>query len=283
MASSPTLRRRRLSWRLRELREQAGLTADEVTNQAHERGASRWSASKITRIERNEWVRPKVEDVELLLDIYRVDDPGERDAIVILAKQARQRGWWVGYADVLGKGTLTGLEPEASVVRTFELAVIPGLLQTEGYARALIASSGITDAAEIDRRVEARMMRKQILARSDAPRYWAIIDESALRKIPRELREEQLRHLVQVQRPNLRVQVLPDSIGPHAGMMGQFLILDFPEDPSVVYVEGHTTQLFHEEPEEVERYKLLYDYVQSTALSVDESRALLERMLESRT
>lgn len=281
MASSPTLRRRRLSWRLRELREAAGLTADQVTERARKRGAQRWSASKLTRIERNEWVRPKIEDIELLLDVYEVTDQAERDACIKLAKQARQRGWWVGYADVLGKGTLTGLEPEASVIRTFELALIPGLLQTEAYARAVIRGGGIADEAEIDRRVEARMMRKQVLMKSDAPRYWAIIDESALRKVPADLAEEQIGHLLQVQRSNLRVQVLPDSVGPHASMEGQFVILDFPDDPSVVYIEGHSSQLFHEEPEEVNMYDLLYDYVQSSALSVDDSRAFLERLMES--
>lgn len=281
MASSPTLRRRRLSWRLRELREAARLTADQVTERARKRGAQRWSASKLTRIERNEWVRPKIEDIEMLLDIYEVTDQQEREACIKLAKQARQRGWWVGYADVLGKGTLTGLEPEASVIRTFELALIPGLLQTESYARAVIRGGGSTDEAEIDRRVEARMMRKQILMKSDAPRYWAIVDEAALRKIPDDLLEEQVQHLLDVQRSKLRVQVLPDSTGPHAALMGQFVILDFPEDPSVVYIEGHASQLFYEEPEEVDRYNLLYDYVQSSALSVDDSRVFLRNFVES--
>ncbi|MBB5998569.1 transcriptional regulator with XRE-family HTH domain [Streptomonospora salina] len=281
MASSPTLRRRRLSWRLRELREQAGLTADEVTDRAHQRGAQRWSPSKITRIERNEWIRPKVEDVEMLLDIYEVTDQDDRDACVALAKQARRRGWWVGYSDVLGRGALTGLEVEASVIRTFELAVVPGLLQTEEYARAMIRGGGITDEDEVERRVEARMMRQQILSRADAPRYWATIDEAALRKIPAAALREQVSHLLQVQRSTLRVQVLPDAAGLHAGMMGPFVIMDFPSDPIVVYIEGHTSQTFHEEPEDVERYNLLYTYVQAAALSVDDSTAFLESLLES--
>lgn len=202
MAKSSTLRRRRLSRRLRELREAKGLTAAHVTAEARRRGKGKWSRGKLTRIENNEWVRPSVTDVEALLDIYDVTDPDERQAYVILTKEARNSGWWVGYSDVLGKGAYVGLELEAASIRTYEALVIPGLLQTEEYARAITRGHGITDAADIERHVEARMARKQVLVPgTPGPQVWAIIDEAALRKIPDEIRESQIRYLLDVQIP----------------------------------------------------------------------------------
>ncbi len=256
------------------------MTAEQVTNEAKKRGG-RWSRGKLTRIEKNEWVRPDPKDVAVLLDIYGVDDHKEREAYLALTRQARQRGWWVGYSDVLGKGAYVGLEIEASRIRTYEALVIPGLLQTEAYARAVTRAAGVTDEADVERHVEARMMRKQILSRSDAPRIWAIIDEAAFRKIPASMREEQLRHLIDVQRPELRVQVLPDSVGLHAATAGSFVILDFPEDPSVVYREDIMSSLFYEEPVEIEHCELVYDHVHASALSIEESRVFLENLIES--
>ncbi|WP_420162121.1 DUF5753 domain-containing protein [Nocardiopsis sp. CNT-189] len=142
--------------------------------------------------------------------------------------------------------------------------------------------SGVTDADEVDRRVEARMLRKQVLARPDAPTFWAIIDESALRKVTPDL-ADQLQHLLDVQRSNLRIQVLPDRLGPHAAMTGQFVLLDFPEDPGVVYLESAEDQLFLEDPVELRQYELLYGYVQSSALSVDDSRAFIQERLSAIT
>ncbi|GAA1994488.1 helix-turn-helix transcriptional regulator [Nocardiopsis rhodophaea] len=279
MASSPTLRRRRLSRHLRELREAKGYTAQYVTTEAKKRGVGRWSRGKLTRIENNEWTRPSPKDVEVLLDIYKVTDPEQRQAYVTLAKQARQRGWWVGYSDVLGKGAYVGLEIEASRIRTYQALLIPGLLQTAGYARSAMRSAGITDTDEIQRHVEARMLRKQILGNPDSPRVWAIIDEAALRKIPPEIREEQIRYLLDVQRPEVGVQVLPDSAGLHAATAGSFVILDFPEDPSVVYREDILASAFYEDPREISRCEVIYDHVHASALSVEDSRAFLEALL----
>lgn len=280
MAKSPTLRRRRLSRQLRELRETRGYTSAWVTAEAKRRGAGRWSRGKLTRIENNEWVRPAVADVETLLDIYDVTDPAERQAYIDLARQARQRGWWVGYADVLGAGAYVGLELEAASIRTYEALVVPGLLQTEDYARAIVQVHGVVDSGELDRHVEARMARKQILVPGmEGPQVWAIIDEAALRKIPPPLREAQVRYLIEVQRPELRVQVLPDSAGLHAATAGSFSILDFPEDPPVVYREDVMAQLFYEDPVEVAHCEMVYRHVQASALSVEASREFLETLI----
>lgn len=278
MAVSPPWSKLQLSNRLRELREAAGLTADQVVARAGEMGETSISASTITRAERDEWVRPKIDQVDLLLTIYAVS-PVEREKLLLLAREARQRGWWTSYADVLGKGLLTGLEPASSRIREVAVALIPGLLQTEEYARAVIVGGGITDAEEIDRRVEARMLRQRLLMSPDAPQYWAIVDEAALRKIPDRLREAQIRRLLEIQRPALRVQVLPDSAGLHAGVAGGFTLLDFPDDTGLVYVENSRKQDIYDDAEDLTSFDLVYQYVSAAALSIPESIARLESLI----
>lgn len=278
MAVSPPWSKLQLSNRLRELRETAGLTADQVVARAREMGEHSISASTITRAERDEWARPKLDQVDLLLTIYAVS-PVEREKLLQLAREARQRGWWSSYTDVLGSGALVGLEPGASQIREVSVALIPGLLQTEEYARAVVVGGGITDAEEIDRRVEARMLRQRILTSPEAPQYWAIIDEAAIRKIPAALREGQLRHLLEVQRPALRVQVLPDSAGLHAAVAGGFTKLEFADDTGLVYTEDAYKQQIHDDAEIVSGFGLMYQYVSASAMSIPESIAYLESLI----
>lgn len=276
MVSSPPLSKMRLSRMLRESRERSGLTADQVNDRARELGATRISPSTITRIERDEWVRPKLEIVELLLDVYGIDNLAERDEYVRLAKEARRKSWWRNYDDVI-ESTLIGLEPGASRIRDVALTVIPGLLQTQAYTRAVITGAGIVDAEEIERRVEARMLRQQILGpNAEGPTYWCILDESALRKIPTEVREQQVRHLIDIQRPDLRIQVLPDGAGLHAAVAGGFTILDFAEDSGLVYTESAASQRVHDDVEDVEAFDLVYSYVSASALGIQESVRTLE-------
>ncbi|MGW9351240.1 helix-turn-helix domain-containing protein [Nocardiopsis flavescens] len=278
MALSPPRSKRTLSRRLRERREAVELTADQVVARAREMGERTISASTITRMERDEWLRPKIEMVELLLTIYD-SPPAERAELIQLTREARQRGWWNAYSDVVGKGLLTGLEPGASRIREVSVALIPGLLQIEAYARAVIVGGGITRAEEIDRRVEVRMLRQRLLSSGDAPQYWAIIDEAALRKIPADLRKNQVRHLLEVQRPNLRVQVLPDSAGLHAAASAGFTLLDFPDDTGLVYVENARNQDIYDSAEDLTAFDLVYQYVSAAALSIPESTAVLENLL----
>ncbi|MEC3893460.1 MULTISPECIES: helix-turn-helix domain-containing protein [Nocardiopsis] len=271
MSGSPTVRRRRLSHLLKELREAKGFTAQHVTDTLG------WSRGKLTHIEQNQWKRPNRRDIEDLLDIYEVTDTERRDAALSLVRQSRQQGWWVSYSDVWGGGTFVGLEAETRSIRTFEALAIPGLLQTEEYARTVIKSGGFTDEDEIDRRVQARMIRKQVLAGPDAPLYWAVIDEAALRKSPL----GQLEHLLDVQSPRLGVQVLPDSAGPHAALTAPFVILDFPEpDPAVVYVDTGSDELYLEKPPHLARYESLWRHIQATALSVEDSRSLIRSLID---
>jgi len=280
LASSPTLRRRRLSAQLHMLRLESGLTAEAAAREAKAKRPDRpWSAAKVVRIENREWKRLQSDDVLTLLDVYKVTDKRERDAFVRLALEASQSGWWVGYRDILGTGAYVDLETEASRIRTYQALAIPGLLQTEEYARAIIRGGGVTDDREIERRVEARMMRQHRLSEPDAPHLWAVVDEAAFHRIPAELRAEQLRHLIDVQRPTLRVQVLPYEAGLHAGTSGSFVLLDFSGDPSVVYLEHSLSGLFPEDPAEVEHYATVFDVLQAQALSVDESLAWMGDLL----
>ncbi|GHC78599.1 transcriptional regulator [Nocardiopsis terrae] len=282
MAASPTLRRRRLARQLLRLREEAGLTAKQAAAEAKKRAPEKsWFEAKITRIETRKILRVRDADLQVLLDVYGVTDTDEREAYRKLAREAAKSGWWFGYRDILGAGTYIDLETEASRIRTYQVQHLPGLLQTEGYARAMIRAGGVTDEEEVDRRVEVRMMRQHILARADAPRLWAIVDETAFRKLPSEVAADQIRHLLAVQRPSLRIQVLPDAVGPHAGMDGSFVILDFPDDPSAVYAEQTGgSGLLVEDPEQITLYETVLDHVQAAALSVEDSRAWIQHQLD---
>lgn len=281
MAASPTLRRRRLARRLLQLREEAGLTAKQAAAEAKKTAPDKsWFEAKITRIETRKILRVRDADLQVLLDVYGVTDPEQREAYRKLAREASTSGWWYGYRDILGSGTYIDLESEAGHVRTYQVQHLPGLLQTEAYARAMIRAGGVTSEEEIDRRVEVRMMRQHLLSRVDAPQLLAIIDETAFRKLPPDVAADQIRHLIAVQRPSLRIQVLPDAAGPHAGMDGSFVILDFKADPSVAYVEqAGGGGLLIEDPEQITTYETVLDHVQSSALSVEDSRAWLEDRL----
>lgn len=281
---SPTLRRRRLSRLLFEQREKAGLTAKHVAAEAKKRsGKTRgWSESKVNRLETGDWKRLSADDVHLLLDIYGVTDPDERAGYVGLVREASQKGWWATYENVLGTGQLIGLEAEASSIRSYQSMTIPGLLQTESYARAMAVASSMGEQDDTDRRVEARMLRKAIFSRAAPPAFWAVIDEAALLHITPELRD-QLEYLVDVShRPNIGIQILPVSGGLHAAMTAHFVIMDFPmPDPSVVYLEVATEELYLESSEQVRQYTRRFDFVQASALSVDESRELIRNRLSA--
>ncbi|MGJ6963443.1 helix-turn-helix domain-containing protein [Streptosporangium sp. G11] len=269
MTGSPTVKRRRLSAELIRLREQAGLTHDEVARRLE------WSRGRLTHMEQNKWVLPDIGNIRLLLDLYNVVDPAMHEAILDLARQSRERGWWAKYKDVFG-GSLPGFEAEATQIRTIELVTIPGLLQTADYATAIFQAGQVLDQTAVQRRVEARLARQAILNRDNPPQIWAVIDEAALRKMvggPKVM-AEQLGHLADMaMRSNIAVQVLPDSIGAHAAMGSGFVILDFMGDldPSIVYLETPTDNLFLERPEEIQAYTLTFNRVVAAALTVEES------------
>lgn len=273
---SPTARGRRLRHELKRLREEAGMTHAEVARRLE------WSASKVSRIETGQ-SRAQTGDVADLLELYGVTDDAVRKAYVQLAREARRRGWWTRYSDVLGSGTYVGLESEAATIQTYEQQNVPGLLQTESYARAFIQGALVKpDPDEVDRRVSARMERQELLDRTDVPEVWAVLDEAVVRRPvggPDVMREQLQRLIDLTTRPNSTVtlQVLPMSIGAHPGMNGSFVLLRFPDpmDRPIVHLETDTDGLYLEETVDIERYTLKFDHLMARALGPDESRAMV--------
>lgn len=273
----PTVRRRRLAGELRRLREAAELTIDEVGEKLE------CSASKISRIETGHvGVTPR--DVRDMLELYGLMGD-EREALVQLAREARKRGWWHAYNEVF-TGTFVGLEADASSLRAYQALLVPGLLQTERYARTVIrALRPDADETELKRRVAARMARQELLTDPAPPEYWAVIDEAVLRRRVGgcEVMAEQVSRLLEVARlPHVTLQVVPFGAGAHPGMEGPFLILGFPEqaDPDVVYVDSTSSGLYLEMPDDVRRYTLMFDHLRATALKPDDSVELIAESAE---
>lgn len=274
---SPTIRRRRVAMELRRLREEAGLTIERVAE------ALECSDSKVSRIETAN-VNATPRDVRDMLELYGVVGT-QQDALVHMAREARKKGWWHKYRDYQAdQASYVGLEVAADSIRIYSALVVPGLLQIEAYARAVIRAL-MPDASpeEIEHRLELRMARQPLLTEADPPSLWAILDEAALcRQVggPGVMRE-QLNHLAeQGQLPNVTLQVLPYTAGQHAGMDGAFDILGFeePADPDVVHLENFTSQLYLERPDEVRRYSLVFDHLRALALGPDDSSAYLAEL-----
>lgn len=264
-------------------REAAGLTREEAARQIE------WSTSTIFRIETGR-SRPQPGNVRVLLELYGVSGP-ERDGLIRLAREARQPGWWHSFRDVLPNPyeVFIGLEAGAASIRNFEPVVVPGLLQTEEYARQMSRGGPRElDREDIERRVEVRMERQRILAREDRPRLWAVIDEAVIRRVVGgpEVMREQLRHLIEcAEQGKTTLQVVPFGAGAHAGTTGPFIILDFPEptDPSVVYVETLAGDLYLEERADVDRYTLAFDRLLAAALHPDDSVRLVQQVAGTMT
>ncbi|MFJ2029739.1 helix-turn-helix domain-containing protein [Streptosporangium sp. NPDC087985] len=276
--ASPTVRRRRLSAELIRLREQTGLSVEEAGRRLE------WSRGRLNKMEANKWTRPDLGNIRALLDLYSVTDPAQREAVLTLARQSREKGWWANYQDIW-RGSLAGFEAEASLISTYEDLRVPGLLQTEDYATAMFKGGRVMEDAQIRRRVEARLTRQTVLHSETPPTLWAVIDEAAVTKMvggPSVMRR-QLRHIIEMSaRPNIYVQVLPDSAGAHAAMDGAFTILNFPDrnDPSIIYIETATSDLYLETSEDLERYRLIFDLIRSSALGPDASVARLSNLID---
>jgi transcriptional regulator with XRE-family HTH domain len=277
-AQSPTVRRRRLALELRRLREAAKLTCEEVAEQLE------CSASKISRVETGR-VSVSPRDVRDMLEIYGVPEL-QRDALVQLARESRQKGWWHAYADNLQPhvATYLGMESAASEIRIYEVNLIPGLLQTEEYARAVITAGTVSSPrSDVERQVALKMERQRLAMTS--PQVWAVLDEAALRRQvggPEVMRVqlEYLRELGGLR--NVRLQIIPFGGGAHPAMGRPFIILAFSEeaDPDVVYLKNLTGALWVENVEEVDRYNMFFNHLQATALSFENSAALMTAVLK---
>jgi transcriptional regulator with XRE-family HTH domain len=244
-----------LGARLRRLREARGVSREDAG------WAIRASESKISRMELGR-VGFKTRDVTDLLTLYGVDDEAERTALTTLARESNTPGWWHPYGDLLSTWFqyYLDLEAAATLIRTYEIQFVPGLLQTEAYARAVIQLGHVhATAAEIDRRVGLRMGRKQLLSRANPPRLWAVLDEAVLyRPIggPDVLRDQLNALLEACELPNVRLQVIPFAAGGHAAAGGSFTILRFPDPdmPDVVYIEHLTSALYLDRAEDADSY-----------------------------
>jgi transcriptional regulator with XRE-family HTH domain len=251
----PTVPRRLLGAQLRRLREERGITLEDAGE------VIRASGSKMSRLETGR-VGFKDRDIADLLTFYEVTDEQKRGALQELARSASAHGWWHDYSDVLPAWfeAYIGLEEAATSIRTYEIQFVPGLLQTEDYARAvtLLGHQG-APAAEIDQRVALRMARQALLTGSRPAHLWAVLDEAVLRRPagPPGVMRRQLEHiLLAAERPNVTIQVIPFAAGAHAAAGGPFSILRFSERdlPDVVYLEQLTSALYLDKRETVDHY-----------------------------
>jgi transcriptional regulator with XRE-family HTH domain len=280
--SGPMALRIALGAHLRRLREASHITP----SQAGE--AIRATHSKISRLERGR-SGAKQRDVADLLTLYGVTDEAEREELLDLARQASTPGWWQQYNDILPRWfeLYVGLERAASIIRTYELQFVHGLLQTEDYARAVILiANAHASAEEIDRRVSVRMKRQQLLTQPDAPELWTVLDEAVLRRPPGGpgVMRAQLEHLLELTGlPNVTLQIVPFSVGPHAAAGGPFTILRFPEPdlPDLVYLEQLNSAQYLGHPDDIIDYMTVMDQLcvqaETGTASKDMLRALLKQ------
>ena len=276
---SPSVRRRRLGRHLRRLREEAELT---LTSASARLG---WARAKVGKLETSELKTVKSGDLDALLTLYDVEDEERREALHQLARDAKQRGWWWKYRDVFGPESLPDFEAEASLIRTYEVATIPGLLQTPEYAESVFLGGRYTSVEHIKRQVAARMERREILTRYDRPpRLVAVIDEAALRRPmgDAQVMRTQFEYLLRIgQLPNIDIQVLPFSAGAHAALGMSFTLLDFPEpmDSSIAYTDSVASGVFEETEAEVASYATTFGELQGAALSTVQSARFIEDIL----
>ena len=272
-----TVRRRRLALELRRLREATDLTCEDVAGQLD------CSASKISRIETGK-VLASPRDVRDIAEIYGVSDE-QRDSLVQLAREARQKGWWQAYGDSVEPhlATYLGMESTASEIRVYRAMRLPGLLQTEDYARALFAVSSPGSARPDERSIAYRIERQQ-QAKVSRPRLWAVLDEAALRRQVGgpEVMRAQFEHLVSLTAESeVFLQIIPFTAGPQFSMDLPFAILAFPDqaDPDVVCIRYATGTVWIEETAEVRTYSVLFRHLQAAALSRHDSLGFVTSML----
>ncbi|MCX4846862.1 helix-turn-helix transcriptional regulator [Streptomyces sp. NBC_00893] len=278
----PTVRLRRLAAELRRLRAAADLTREDVAK------ATGINEATLYRVEKAR-ARPQKRTLIALLDLYAANEAQRADLLAV-QNGSNDQGWLRPYHSELPEEytAYIGFESEARTIRNYESLFIPGLAQTESYARAVVR--GVLPTAsrrEVEQRVQARVERQALLAKEDPPQLWAIVDEAAVRRLVggREVMRAQARHLLQLtEEPNVTIQVIPFETGAHAGMTGNFVHMDFPDpaDPELVYVDTPAGDLFLESEAEMRRYKSMFEHLQAVALGPNESAGLLARVAEAR-
>jgi transcriptional regulator with XRE-family HTH domain len=276
--NSPTVWRRWLAAELKARREALGLHQKEVANDCG------WSGARLSYLEKGQQV-PTEDDLDQLLPIYKVD-PEAVPKLYEAVKFAREKGWWERYdeRDIPEYiRDFIGLEQGASLIRTVEPLIVPGLLQTRDYIVARLRDD-ITDRTErlIAQIADIRLRRQRVLTHDSPAEFDAVIDESVLRRTvggPRVM-AAQLEHLVAMaERPNVRLRVFPFDRGVHEGMAGPYRLLSFDDDqPSVLYIEHRKGGDIHEELDKVDEHILAFSYLVGAALSLDESATFIKEM-----
>jgi Domain of unknown function (DUF5753)/Helix-turn-helix domain len=274
----PTALRMILGRQLQALREKAEMSVDEAAEAIYS------SPFTIRRMERAEGgLKPLT--VKSLLIAYGVLSADQIEAFLTLCRDASKPGWWHSFSDVLPDWfrTYVGLEEAAALIRGYEPHWVPGLMQTEEYARASVRT-GFPDApdSEVDRRVTLRLARQQILTRPNPPRLWIVMDETALRRPvattgPAIMRAQIDRLVEAVERPGITVQVLPFSAGLHPAMHGLFYLLRFPDKdmPDIVYGESISSAFYLDKPREVAMYLEVLDRISAQSVPADSTVAVL--------
>jgi transcriptional regulator with XRE-family HTH domain len=275
-----TVRRMLVGAQLRRLRTEQGLTREQAAEAIR---ASEW---KIHRLE-NGQVGFKDRDIVDLLSLYGVTDPDRVAALVDLAREANTPSWWSRYSDLLPPWVRAyiDLESAASLIRTYENQLVPGLLQTEDYMRAVIAGAHLGDSAEnVERRVALRLGRQALLERTDGFMLWAVVEEAALRRPvggAKVLRAQLERLIEATALPTVTLQILPLSVSAHAAMVGGFSILRFPDPdlPDVVYVEHLTSALYLDKRSDVDAYMAVMHRLDVVSAPPQQTVEMLSRIL----
>ena len=281
MPEGPTVRRRRLGAELRRLREANSLKLEEVAEQLG------LAPSTLSRIETGK-APTKTAYLTSMLGMYGVDDPAVRKVLVDMAREGHRKGWWSIYDDVLPSGfdIYVGLEAEASGLRSFETDVVHGLLQTTDYALAVLRELRPRDSDEqVSRGVDLRMQRQRLLDSDPPLDLWLILDEGAIRRNigGAKVMRPQLEHLIQASRwSNVTLQVLSFETGAHAGLVGPFSILEFPErgDSEVAYTESVGGMIYLEKERDVRACAEAFDRMRAAALSPAASIELIQQIHE---
>jgi transcriptional regulator with XRE-family HTH domain len=271
---SPTVRRRELGAVFRALRLERGLTVEQVAQHLL------CSATKVSRLETGHR-GATLRDVRDLCDLYQIAEPRERDRLMTLAKEAKQQAWWQAYD--LPYSTYVGLEAEARVISAFQPLVVPGMLQTADYARAQHwgGMPRLSDD-EIERRVEAKLIRQQLLVQPDPPAFHAVLDEAVLhRRVggPQVMAAQLDKLLESVRMPNITIQIVPFTAGVHPAGESTFNILQLPAPtPGIVFVDGLVGTIYLERTEDLARYHQIFERLQEIALDTEESADLITKI-----
>ena len=277
----PTVRLRRLAAELRRLRAGAELSRENVEERTGINEAT------LYRIETAR-ARPQRRTLVALLDLYDVTDPQRADLLTI-SRGAEHQGWLQPYHSELPEEytAYISFEAEAQSVRNYESLYIPGLLQTEDYARAgMVGGLPTASHTVVDQRVQARLERQALLTRDNPLQLWAIVDEAAIRRVVGgpQIMKAQLKHILEAaQAPNVTFQIISYDKGAHPGMSGSFVHMGFddPLDPELVYIDTLAGDLFLEADADVRRYKLMFEHLQAIAMSPRETSAELVKATKS--